>query len=112
MTDAPYETVDPGVTTLHCEVYMAIKECWETYGHAPSQFELQRACKCSTTSIQKAFASLRKKGYIVAPRGAAKACRPTDMNRDLRNTLRDPWEELSERPKLYWVDTKETGDTR
>ncbi len=105
-----YETVDPDVTELHCEIYMAIKECWETYGHAPSQFELQRACKCSTTSIQKAFASLRKKGYILAPRGGMRAVRPTDMNRDLRHSPRDPWEELSEKPRVFWKDTETLGD--
>lgn len=100
------ETVDPDITELHCEVYMAIKECWETYGEAPSQFQLQQACHCSSTSIQRAFSVLRKKGYIIAPRGAAKYVRPTDMERELRHSPRDPWAELSEKPRFYWRDTE------
>lgn len=95
--------IDPTLRPLHAEVYEAIREAWYWFGEAPSQAELQRACQCSSTSIQNAFRELRKRGLIVAPKFGSRVAKPTDIDRTVSVAPLDPWAELA-RPDIprFW----------
>lgn len=98
--------IHPTLRPLHAEVYEAIREAWYWFGEAPSQYELQRACKCSSTSIQNAFRELRKRGLIVAPKFGTRAVKPTDINRTVSREPPDPWAELARADgPTYWKKT-------
>jgi hypothetical protein len=95
--------VDPTLTPTAIHVYEAIRTCWLTYNAAPSQYELRVACRCSSTSIQKAFKALREKGHILVPKFGVRAVRPVDMERRVLRDPPDPFEELEEKT-AYWRD--------
>jgi hypothetical protein len=94
--------VDPTLSPLHADVYEAIREAWELFDGAPSQLELQRACRCSGTSIQNAFRELRRRGWLLAPKFGYRVCKPTDMERTVSTLPPDPWEDLTTGPR-FWV---------
>lgn len=96
-------TVDKTLTKLNTRVYEAIRTCWQIYGEGPSQYNLQRACGCSSTSIQNSLRILRSRGYIVSPKFAIKSAKPSDPDRVLLNDDPDPFAELEE-PEKFWRD--------
>lgn len=99
MTVVVDETLTP--TTIH--IYEAIRTCWVVYGMAPSQYQLQVACRCSNTSVQKSLKVLRDKGHILHTKFSVKSMRPVDMERRVYKTEPDPFAELEE-PVRYWKD--------
>lgn len=95
--------VDPTLTPTAIHVYEAIRTCWQTYDAAPSQYELQVACRCSSTSIQKAFKALKDRGHILVPKHATRYVRPVDMERRVLRDPPDPFSELQPEHQ-YWRD--------
>lgn len=109
--------VHPDMSPYHIRIYEAIREyLWygigqdpanrtdrSLPGEGPSKQELQLACRCSSTTVNQAFAELRRRGLIVAPKFGVRMVRPTDIERTISKAEPDPWAELSEEdgPK-YW----------
>lgn len=112
----PHE-VHPDMSIYHCNIYNAIREyIWygigqdpanrtdrSLPGEGPSKQELQLACRCSSTTVNQAFAELRRRGLIVAPKHQVRAVRPTDLERTISKAPLDPWSELAEEdgPKFW-----------
>lgn len=94
--------IDPTLTPTTVHVYAALVECWELYGMSPSQYELQVACRCSNTSIQKSIKALRDKGFITAPKFGVRSIKPTDFDRKIYKEPPDPFEELAYDGPRYW----------
>lgn len=94
--------IDPTLTPTTIHVYAAIVSCWATYGQAPSQYELQVACRCSNTSIQKSLKVLRDKGHILQPKFSTRSVKPVDFSRRVFKAPPDPFAELT--PTVYWKD--------
>ena len=95
--------VDPDLTPVQAKIYEALRQAWIIYGMAPSQYELQRAVGCSSTSVQNAIRSLRNKGYVTAVKFSIRGARPSDMDRQVLNQPVDPFAEL-EPAATYWKD--------
>ena len=95
--------VDPDLTPVQAKIYEALRQCWLVYGQAPSQYELQRAVGCSSTSVQNDIRSLRNKGYITAVKFGIRNAKPSDMERQVLNQPVDPFAELEPAP-TYWKD--------
>ena len=95
--------IDPTLTPTTIHVYEAIRQCWIVYGEAPSQYNLQVACRCSNTSVQKSLKSLRDKGHILHAKFSVKSMKPVDMERRVFRDPPDPFAELEE-PVRYWKD--------
>jgi hypothetical protein len=116
--------VHEDMSIYHVRIYEALREYW-FYGGAgderlqkagrikneknteiglgPSQFELQLACHCSSTTVRQALAELRRRGLIDWPKFAARAARPTDMSRTISKEPIDPWAILAEDDgPRYW----------
>lgn len=97
MTVVIDETLNP--ITVH--VYEAIRTCWAVYNQAPSQYEIQVACRCSNTSVQKALKQLRDRGHILQPKFSTRFVKPVDMERRVYKVAPDPFAELE--PEIqYW----------
>lgn len=88
--------IDATLRPIHAKVYMAVREAWLEHGIAPSQMELQLACQCSGTTVHQAIRELRKRGYVVAPKFAVRAIKPTDFERTISVKPLDPWAPLDE----------------
>jgi hypothetical protein len=97
------DIIDPTLTPTTVHVYAALVDCWRIYGMSPSQYELQVACRCSNTSIQKSLKNLRDRGHIISPKYGVRAIRPVDMDRRVLRDPPDPFAELEE-PVRYWKD--------
>ena len=97
----PTTVIDPTLTPTTVHVYAALVDCWRIYGMSPSQYELQVACRCSNTSIQKSLKVLRERGFITAPKFGVRSVKPTDMERRIFRDPPDPFAELEE-PRQYW----------
>lgn len=95
--------VHPTLSPYHADIYEALREAWFWFGAAPSQYELQTACRCSSTTVQQAFRELRKRGLILAPKFSTRSAKPTDMSRTISTAPRDPWGELSTDKPKFWV---------
>lgn len=94
--------VDPELRDPAIAIYAALVEYWREYGKAPSKVELRTATGYSLTTITEASDDLRKRGYIVAPKFAARSMRPTDWDRKLANKPPDPWAPLAE--TKFWPE--------
>jgi len=92
--------IDPTLNPTTVHVYAALVQCWQLYGMSPSQYELQVACRCSNTSIQKSIKQLRDRGHIIAPKFGVRSIKPVDMERKVYKHPPDPFEELD--PPVYW----------
>lgn len=100
----PHEVIQ-GLSPYHARIYEAIRERWWFFGDAPSHYELQIACRCSSTTVQQAFAELRKRGLILAPKHGVRTVKPTDLTRTISPEPLDPWADLTAeegKPK-YWI---------
>lgn len=110
--------VHPDMSEYHVRIYEAIREyVWygigqdpnnrtdpDAPGLGPSKQELQRACRCSSTTVNQAFAELRRRGLIIAPKHSVRSARPTDLERTISKEPLDPWAEISEddgKPKFW-----------
>jgi DNA-binding GntR family transcriptional regulator len=96
--------VHPDMSIYHVHVYSALREAWWYFGSAPSQYEIQLACRCSSTTVHQAYAELRRRGLITAPKHGTRVAKPTDLTRTISKTEPDPWADLVEddgKPK-YW----------
>lgn len=93
--------IDPTLNPTTVHVYEAIRTCWLTYNAAPSQYELQVACRCSNTSVQKSLKQLRDRGHILQPKFSTRFVKPVDMERRVYKHPPDPFEELTGGP-VYW----------
>ena len=99
----PTTVIDPTLTPTTIHVYAALVECWNLYNMSPSQYELQVACRCSNTSIQKSLKVLREKGFITAPKFSVRGIKPTDFDRKVYRDPPDPFEELeNDGSPRYW----------
>ena len=98
--------LDPALRPFHIDVYNAIREAWTDYGSSPSKDELARACRCSSTTVHQAINSLCAKGHLIAPRFAARALKPVDIDRVLIREPIDPWATLVP-PSKFWSGVKE-----
>ena len=99
----------PDMSPYTVRVYEAIRERWFYFGTGPSQFELQIACRCSSTTVRHAFADLRRRGLILAPKYGVRTSKPTDMGRTISVAPLDPWAELSDDGPKYWPEANENG---
>jgi hypothetical protein len=45
------QIVDTDLTPVQARIYEAVRQCWQVYQMAPSQYELQRAVGCSSTKV-------------------------------------------------------------
>lgn len=88
--------VDPSLRDAAVTVYAAIAEAWNEYGESPTKQELRAATGYSLTTIQQAVETLRKKGYLEAPKFAVRALKLTDWELKLANREPDPWAPLEE----------------
>lgn len=87
--------VHPDMSPYHVRVYEAVREHWWYKGSAPSQYELQIACRCSSTTVHQAFAELRRRGLVTAPKHGVRQVKPTDMTRTISVASLDPWAEIA-----------------
>lgn len=110
--------VHPDMSIFHVNIYNAIREyIWygigqdpanrtdrSLPGEGPSKQELQLACRCSSTTVNQAFAELRRRGLIFAPKHSVRSARPTDLERTISKEPLDPWAEL-EKPDgpTFWL---------
>lgn len=97
----PHE-VDETLRPLHADIYEALREAWYWFGAAPSQHELQLACRCSSTTVQQAFRELRKRGLILAPKFGVREAKPTDMDRTVSCAPLDPWADIDRDGPRFW----------
>jgi len=95
------QVVDTDLTPVQARIYEAIRQCWQVYQMAPSQYELQRAVGCSSTSVQNAMRILKRKGYLSATKFAIRGARPTDMERTVLNAPPDPFAAFDD-PERFW----------
>lgn len=100
----------PDMSLYHIRIYEAIREyIWygigqdprnrtdrDAPGLGPSKQELQLACRCSSTTVNQAFAELRRRGLIIAPKHSVRSARPTDIERTISKTEPDPWADVAE----------------
>lgn len=99
----PHE-IYPDLNPYYVKIYEATREAWWHFGAAPSQAELQRACLCSSTTVQAAIKELRKRGLVVAPKFGARSVKPTDLTRTISREPLDPWADLTDTGKSkYWI---------
>lgn len=96
--------IDPTLSPTTIHVYEAIRTCWLCYGEAPSQYQLQVACRCSNTSVQKSLKVLREKGHILHAKFSVKSMKPVDMERRVYKHAPDPFAELDPDQTRYWKD--------
>jgi hypothetical protein len=94
----------PDMSPYTVRTYMAIREHWYYKGSGPSQFELQLACRCSSTTVRHAFVDLRRRGLLLAPKFGVRTAKPTDMSRTISNAPLDPWAELADDGPVYWPE--------
>ena len=99
----PTTVIDPTLTPTTIHVYAALVECWQIYGQSPSQYELQVACRCSNTSIQKSIKALKDRGHILSAKFGVRSLKVVDMDRRVLRDPPDPFAELEE-PVRYWKD--------
>lgn len=93
--------IDPTLNPTTVHVYAALISCWQLYNQSPSQYELQVACRCSNTSVQKSLKQLRDRGHIIAPKFSVRGIKPVDMDRKVYKIAPDPFAELE--PEIqYW----------
>ena len=93
--------VDTDLTPVQARIYEAVRQCWRIYGQAPSQYEVQRAVGCSSTSVQNAYRVLKRKGYFSGTKFAVRGARPTDMEREVLCAPPDPFAAFDD-PELFW----------
>jgi hypothetical protein len=116
--------VIPEMSEYHIRIYEAIREYFwwggagderlqkagqlkneknTEIGLGPSQYELQIACRCSSTTVRQALAELRKRGLIEHPKFSARSMKPTDISRTISKEPLDPWAILDEdEGPRYW----------
>ena len=104
--------VHPDLSEYYVRVYNAIRE-YVFYGGAgdealqhqgtrrnhknmvvglgPSQYELQVATRCSSTTVRKAILELRRRGLVEQKKFSARSLRPTDVSRTISKEPLDPW---------------------
>lgn len=108
--------VHPDMSQYHVNIYNALREYWwygigqdpanrtdrDAPGLGPSKYELQIACRCSSTTVNQAFAELRRRGLIIAPKHGVRASRPTDLERTISKEPLDPWADLDDDGPKFW----------